>query len=361
VKNKNYILTFTITAMLILLVIGIINYCVDPFFQYRVKDDSYILNPMYVDAGLIKNYDYNTVVIGSSMTQNYNMSDLRKYPGVKPLKLTKGGLNLKEVLYLYSLIDKDKVNTFIFTIDPPMFSAEMKWINNQFPKYLGGDNILDRLQYLYGYETTVRYTPVDIFLNVYFHDKSYDELPSNIKYKMNIDNIGTYAHLPIYNDAEKVKREYLQGRSVSFPNLENIDARMEDNLKMVLELLDVDNTDSDFIFVLSPYSLLYWYHIQLSGYYSNYRHFVKTFVDEADKFENVKVVCFYNVNETADLNNYADITHFNSTLANIVVSNLFTDDYMVDSRSVLHELDKLDKRVLTFSEENKTWLPAIQN
>lgn len=356
-KEKFYIISFIIGSLALLGSVLLINYIVDPFFQFRVKNNEYIINPRFCNLGLIKNYDFNTAIIGSSMVQNYDLSILRKNPEIKPLKLTFGGLNLKEINSLYSTIDRNKVNTFIINADPPTFNANLSEVKSHFPAYLQGNNILDRLQYLLGYEATIRYTPVDVALHFYLKNKTEEEIPQSLKSKMSIDDSGSYRNLDIYNNASLLQAEYLQGKAVSQMNLKDMDQRMKDNTDYFFDFLNIDPQKGDYIFVLPPYSALYWYHAEINGYYSNIKTFVRQFIVESEKYKNVKILCFYDLEQITDLNNYTDLTHFSPAVSDQIVENLFTDNYVLGSGNIEEVFDNLDRLVHEFKEENKNWLP----
>lgn len=88
--------------MVLISLLCTVTYIVDPYFQYRVKDNSYMLNGWYVGPGLIKNYDYDTLIIGSSMTQNFDMDVFRENLGNSPLHIGLGGINWTEINELLS-------------------------------------------------------------------------------------------------------------------------------------------------------------------------------------------------------------------------------------------------------------------
>lgn len=67
-----------IKILLILCVFGVgfvggVNYLVDPFQQYRVKTFYPIAfkNERYQNAGLAKNFNYDSLILGTSMTENF--------------------------------------------------------------------------------------------------------------------------------------------------------------------------------------------------------------------------------------------------------------------------------------------------
>ena len=82
-----------------------VTYIVDPYFQYRVKDNSYMLNGYYVGPGLIRNYDYDTLIIGSSMTQNFDMDIFRENLGNSPLHIGLGAMNWTEIKEMLCFAD----------------------------------------------------------------------------------------------------------------------------------------------------------------------------------------------------------------------------------------------------------------
>jgi len=85
-------------CFLLAIVLGLsgIAYAVDPFMQFRTRDNAYFLQEWYVSGGLVKNYDYDTLILGSSVTQNFDMDVFRQELGVKPLHIGLGGMTPEE-------------------------------------------------------------------------------------------------------------------------------------------------------------------------------------------------------------------------------------------------------------------------
>ena len=78
-KPIPWIIKFLLLSILTLLTVGVINFLLDPFQQYR-KANFYkpiYDNERYLNPGLAKTYDYNQVIIGSSMTENFLLSDAK--------------------------------------------------------------------------------------------------------------------------------------------------------------------------------------------------------------------------------------------------------------------------------------------
>ena len=73
-----------------------VNYVVDPLHYYRGLT---AINPVflgsalqrYLNVGLARNFSYDTVVIGSSLTENFLPSHLHKSWGVRAMNLSISG------------------------------------------------------------------------------------------------------------------------------------------------------------------------------------------------------------------------------------------------------------------------------
>ncbi|MDR0823587.1 MAG: hypothetical protein LBN74_00710 [Prevotella sp.] len=354
---KRFLIIVSVLTILMLSAIGLMSYIVDPFFQFRVEKDSrYFLNPWLINGGLAKNYDYNTVILGSSMVQNYDLSILRKKDAsVKPIKLSSGGMNNKEMEYLYSFIKKDSLKSIIINIDIPQLNLGFEEV--RFPRFLYDNTFLNKMEYLYGYETCVRFMPIDIILPLYLKGKNPEDISPAYKMKTDIDNIGNNSYENEYN-AEYVKELYLSGRTVSLQNLDGMRERMRAKLDTLLTCMEINKyKKTEYKFVLSPYSALYWYHTRKNGYYNQFIDFVYYLNKSVEKYDNAKLMFFSDFDEITDLNYYTDISHFNPELSNKVIDNVYNPEYELNSSNIEYKTQRLDSLVNVFTEKNKDWLP----
>lgn len=351
-KSKSFILNFTGFTILLLLLVGLATYWIDPFFRYRVKDKEYILNPIYVNAGLIKNYKFNTAIIGSSMVQNYDLDILRqKYPEMNPLKLASGAMTVTELEQIYNAIDKDSVNTFIINIDMVQFN---EWFQkSKYPSYLFSSNFLDQLRYHFAYESTIRYGFTDLVLSNVLKFKPYDEMPDKLKYKITIDDIGNFKYDAIYNSPDYVKDMFMTRANLNFPNLHEMEDRIANNIDKFFEVLDIENNpQKEYIFVLPPYSVLYWRITQIDNYYQKLMDGIIEFTRRASEYPNVRVQLYYTLPQITDMNSYSDVSHFDPEISNFILENLDNEQYRTDSTLIKTDILALDSIIKDFIEVN---------
>ena len=355
-SSKSYLKAFAISAVSALFIIGLTCYIVDPFLQFRVDPKShYILNPRFVNGGLARNSDYNTALIGSSMIQSFNISTMRNtYEGMKPVKLSSGGMNLAEMELLYSIVQEKDVKNIVMNVDMPFFNQA--GVTSRYPNYLYTDDFMSTLQYLYSYEALIQYIPADLGVELYFKIKG-GKLPDVYKMKTDIDQIGTESYAKNYS-AEFVKNYYLSGNSVLYQHLDDMEERMDNSLNSFISKLAIDkHKDVNYTFMFPSYSALYWYHTRKHDYYNQFLGFAAKFIQKVEKYDNVRVICFMDIDEITDLNYYGDVTHFSPALADTIMTNMFNPEYEINSSNVNMMMQRVDSLVDVFIENNKDWLP----
>ncbi len=94
---------------------------------------------------------------------------------------------------------------------------------------------------------------------------------------------------------------------------------------------------------------------QKKKYYQNLQEIIRYITIQLSKYENVRLVCFYDIDVVMDLNRYADMTHFDPATSDFIVSNLYTDTYRVTPDNINTRLQKLDSLVSIFNIEYAEW------
>lgn len=353
-SSKRFLLSMFITVVILLSCIGILTYLVDPFFKYRYKADStYLINPRFANPGLLKNYDYNTVILGSSMVQNFDMNLFRLNPDVKPLKIGIGAANRDEIELAYSLIRKEKTKSVIISLDLTMFNAISKDV--KYPSYTYKEDLLSQLAYLYSYEACIRYLLVDI--GAYFLYGVNNDVSQMMQEKSNVDKIGDFRiDRNFYNKKGYLRFQYRTENGFSYQDTINMDKRMRDNFVQFITKLEINNNKHiEYTFILPPYSIAYWGYIDKKGYYQTFLKIIQYITRELSIYDNARIVCFYNIDTVTNLDNYADLTHFSPETSDFIVKNLNTRKYELNIKNIDYTIQKLDSMVSVFNNEYAEW------
>lgn len=354
-QSRRYILIFASTTISLLALIALFIYIIDPFFQYRVRDKQYILNPIYNNPGIAKHYDYNTAIIGSSMVQNYNLEILKQDSNTKPIKLASGAMTTPEIAFLYSQTNKEKTNTYIINLDMVQFNEWMPPF--RYPQYLFSGKLLDKVKYHFAYESVVRYGLTDAILFPYLAVVDEEKVPEKLKIRYSIEDIGNFTFDAIYNDIERIKQMYHNGQTVSSTLLYEMTERICGNLDVMLEKLEIEkNKDKEYIFILPPYSALYWHITKKGEYYDHLKNGVRHLCKETEEYSHIRIQFFYDLNQISDLARYSDVTHFDPTTSDYILSNIRNEQYRITVNNMEEWFVELDSTVYNFEIQNKDWL-----
>ncbi|MGL5972804.1 MAG: hypothetical protein ACRCZK_03730, partial [Oscillospiraceae bacterium] len=153
-KNKKFFLLSIFITILMIFFIMLSIFIVDPFFHYHkpINGLSYKLyNGRYQNIGILKNFDYDTVIIGTSLTQNFKNSELDTLFNTNSVKASFPGATYKELndSLVKGIKYNDKIKNVFRLIDfNAMLRDKDEMIDYNFPTYLYDDNIFNDVNYL---------------------------------------------------------------------------------------------------------------------------------------------------------------------------------------------------------------------
>ena len=345
-KSKKWIISFFAIVLAIVIVLVAVAYIVDPFFQFRVRDNSYKLNGWFVGSGLIKNYDYDTLIIGSSMAQNFDMDVFREEMGVKPLHVCLGGLRQSEALELvHAAYEAGKAKTYYICVDRTVFTNEVE--ESRYPEHLLKDDVLSKMRYLLSYEVWFRYIPVDTGLAA--ADKLGINLPASFEYERSIDKLGDWRLDFPETGKDVVLANYKAGKyAVSDVDTDNLYERMIKNIDKYLEGFDYEK--GEHVFFFPPYSSLFWCEARIDEYFEPYLEAKDYFIDKANKL-GATVYDFQADELSKDLDNYKDMTHFLPPVNDWMVKCFADKTYIVTPENRVEYKNKLIENTDSFKKE----------
>lgn len=352
-SGKTFVRSFVIFVIIILISMMGIMYAVDPFLYYRDTNNKYWLDSMFVSSGLIKNYDYDTAIIGSSMFQNFKMDWFREKMGYKPVNLTMSGLDIEETeMLVQNVIREGKASRMIIALDMIQFNSTVS--KGRYPEYLYDESVFNDYQYLLGYEAWLKFLPLDIAYNV--GSKLFPSVVESYSSYTDKDVLGDRASTQKFGK-DIVKNGYLsKNGSVSKQNVEGMRERMSSRLDEFIVNCDIENKNIEYIFVFPPYSALYWYNSQIEEYYDILIEFKKEIIEKFEKFDNVRLIDMQVVDEITDLDHYKDITHYDMYLQERIVDIIKDGSKDINLSNYEDFFEKMEKLLLQFKNDNEDWL-----
>lgn len=293
---------------LLLLAAGLVA-IVDPFFHYHapLKGFPYeVDNQLSQNPGMAKHMEYDSVILGSSMTVNFDTDWFKDELGLNTIKLCYSGAYPRDISNIESIIfdAHPEVDTVFLGIDVINYSAAVDETKFPLPEYLYDSNPFNDVNYLLNKDVLLEYIvrpaldpdPTDLS-EVYaswWTDEYYNInycLPEYIKTRP--DHTGeegtAQADLP---------RDYF---------MEAICDNMESNIIPYISA----HPDTRFVCFFPPYSILFWDSMILDRRLDATLYEYELISDMLMEYDNTEIYFFADEEEIiTELNNYADHTHY---------------------------------------------------
>lgn len=161
---------------------GLLTYVVDPYFHFHAPIEGMryrLYEQRYINDGISRHFEYDTLVIGNSLSENVKTSQVDELFGCKSIKLPYSGASYKE---LWESIDRaisynpKLKDVFVF------FDAEDAMKDKDYvrypdcPDYLYDDNLLNDAAYLWNKDIFYRGTIYNLLMTVTGRDSTtFDE------------------------------------------------------------------------------------------------------------------------------------------------------------------------------------------
>jgi hypothetical protein len=361
---KSAMKLFFILTVLISFLIVAVNYVVDPYQQYRKAKFYQVMfmngTERYLNAGLAKTFPYDSVVIGSSMTQNFIISEVTKDLGFqKPIKLTVSGGNIfEETTILKTAIRTGKVENVLFGIDiMALPDAESR---SQLPLFLYDEDIINDYKYLFNLDTFKRAIvyPVLPFLVSKDHPRRNYNLMYQWQHLFDESYFDAKKVLKIWRDivgsTDSKKTDMLQhvgdkhGSYVSSQGQSLLD--MELSLDKFLVPILERRQDINYIFFFPPYSILTYKVLEKEGSLQDFIKMKKYISQRLSRYPHVELYDFQTAKEiTYNLNNYMDLSHYHQKVNTWMLEKIREKAYRVTPDNVDLYASELREQTISYS------------
>ncbi len=330
-----FLLTFLAAAGAVMLLVAY----VDPFFQYHEPLENFpyqVDNQVNQNPGMARHMDYDSVILGSSMTVNFNTHWFEELMGLKTLKLSYSGAFPKDQANIMDIIFADgrKVDAVFLGIDVITYSGGVEETKYPIPEYLYDDTVWNDIPYLLNKDVLLQY----IMRPLADPDKT--DLATVYASWWTEDYYNKQWVMHNYVAAQPAEKEAERDKFV-----ENIKANLDSNICPYIEA----NPDTEFYVFYPPYSILYWNDVlqekQLEAVLREYEYISERLF----AYDNVKVFFFPNQEWIiCDLDNYADYSHYHPDINRYMTECFANGEHRVTEENLAEELGKMRRIVLGY-------------
>ncbi len=332
-RFKKWLLSIVCVMALFFAMTAALVIYVDPFFQYHAPLGWFpylVDNQLSQNPGMAKHMEYDSVILGSSMTVNFNTVWFEELMGLHAIKLNYSGAYPKDQSNIMELIfDSDnQVSTVFLGVDVATYTGGVEETKYPVPYYLYDDNLFNDVQYLLN---------KDVLLN-------YILRPMADPDKTDLATVYQSWWTEEYYNIQWVMHNYRQPEAVEEETpadayLESTGRNLDVNICPYIE----QNPNTVFYVFFPPGSILFWNDIMQENHLEATMAEFQYIADRLLAYDNVRVFFFPNQEWiVTDLNNYADEIHYHSKINRYMTECFAKGECEVENSTMMaEELEKM--------------------
>lgn len=306
-KQKRFLLILLFMFLLQSVGVASIVLHYDPFFHYHKPKDTYSY-PMkdnlhsYINPGIAKNFDYDTIILGSSMTRAMQPSYIESLTNETCVKLSIPSAYGKDIKDMFDVaVKRGHLKHVILAVDAFAYADDKDLEANDKPMYLFNDNPFDDIEYVLNKTVLFDHIPSII-------DRTKEGLPSTT-----MDEYQNYAiHNTFGREAvlRKVQSAYFEESDEEKPADYYLQRGGYENIKQNLLALIEEHPEIHFDLYMPPYGILKWYTYHQSKDVVPYLGIYEYIASQVIPYENVSLYFYQGETDViTNLDNYMDTMH----------------------------------------------------
>ncbi len=310
-RSVAFILGTLAMAAVSLAAVAFLNWKVDPFQQYRLAPADLTRFPRalqrYINPGLAKNADYDFVITGSSLMENYDLADVNRLCRAKSINLATSamaGFEQRKILEvaLRHHAPRRVVMTLDFNSFAPPIESSLPEIEDPLPLYLYDENAANDFRYLLSGPVTMR--ALSILRGVRMGNYSTD-----FNRAWNWEQEVTFSRVRALKDIDpaNINRRFKQGPRT----IERMHSSFDRNIAALIE----KHPGTEFNLIFPPYSIVVWADFVQRGQLDVSLKFKRHVFRRVVSLPNARIFDLQwdrDIVENLDL--YTDIYHFNPAI-----------------------------------------------
>lgn len=323
-----------------LLVVAMITWVFDPFYQYHKpfwgREEALYDRDNQV-VGTIRNNDYDTVLLGSSVAENFDSSYIDDMYGGQTLKIIRASGSTADLLYyLNQAHDRQQLQTVLWCMDLFALTAspQVTLTGGDTPLYLHTPSILDDGTYLFNKDILCEKIPQMLAFE-YTHTNTggnaynwADGKEFSAAKAMQAYDKPAVLGEPAYGaDFVAVSATEETSLPECFPEeLSNL----EQNISSIQQEIS-SHPDTSYVILFPPYSMMWWDCGYVNGLTDLYLEEVQEILPKLLCFDNVSVYYFQSDEDIiCNLDNYMDMIHYSPEINQTMLEAVREDLYRVE-------------------------------
>lgn len=335
---QTWIISILISIFIVFALIASVTIYIDPCFHYHAPLEKYeypINSERYQNDGIVRNFEYDGIITGNSMTQNFMVSEADKIFHADFVKVPFSGGYYKEINdnLKRAYESKNNIKYVIRCLDYNRLAVEedTERTDEEYPNYLYNDNLFDDLNYVLNKSILFARTLEVIKYTSDGNKTTSFDVYSNWSQKY---TFGAETVLSTYTLGEKSGKLRQLTEEECNVILGNIS-------KNVTELAD-EHKETTFFLFFPPYSICYWDTLNNNGEINWHIDAEEIAIKELLKHSNIKLYSFCNnFDLVCNLDNYKDRGHYGEWVNSWMLEWMWNGDYQLTEDNYQEYLESI--------------------
>lgn len=336
-KSKKMCIIILGIIVMLLAGAGSVTVIVDPFFHYHAPMEwqSYSLyNQRYQNDGITRHFEYDAMITGTSMTENFKTSQCNELFEVNSIKVPYSGASYEELNEAISrAIDYNSdLKMVVMGIDTSRLFVDKDYMRYEdYPEYLYDNNVFNDVNYFFNKEILLGDTFDALRASLNGKESTTFDAYSN----WDADAVyGAEAVLSIYERPEKSEEPMV----LTEEDKNTLQETFRQNLVSTIEA----NPEIDFYLFFPPYSILYWDSMNQENGMERYIEGQKLAIEMLVPYDNVHLFSFYEEYEMiCDLDNYKDWLHYSQKVSDQIMQWMCGGNYQITEENYMEHIEAL--------------------
>ncbi len=339
------------------LFIALAVYVVDPFAHYRrpgfFKAIYSSANSRQMIPGVLRHFEYDSVIVGNSQAQNISLAAIRETLGWNAVKATSPACSprvLGQFMEIAFAARGNALSNVWLSVNIASYAGTLDFGNDEVSAYLYDTNPWTDYRYLLNLEVITQRVPKSLYAT-FGNGKNY-ALRTNPDNMFMLDFSGENKR--DYSEA-KVKRDYLEDLARG--------ARKRGTVEVVPRLADVeahlltpvrDHRGAMFYVVLSPMTSLVWHEFAQNGQLDGVLTFLEAMLRTLAEEPNVQIIdAVSDATLATDFSFYRDTVHYSPAMDAILTEAVKDGSRRIRATDIPAMLERL--RALSKPETQPAW------
>ncbi len=327
--------------------VGFFVWLTDPFYQYHAPFfgmDAVLNDRDNQMPGTIRNFEYDSVLVGSSLAENFDSSFLDQTYNCSTLKIIRASGSVADLLYYLEMAQEERALKNVFwclDISSVEASTEVTLYGQDTPRYLHTKTVLDDLPYLFNKEILM------------------EKIPSMLAYAHAGLNTGgkayNWARGKEFGEAWAM-RAYDRGNIGPSALSGDRDYTVEtvliaENIALLTRQVEA-HPETKYRFLIPPLSLLWWDCAYVNGELEQRIYALDQAVSALLCLENVEVYYFQNEESiVCNLDYYMDMVHYSPDISQYMLDAMAAGRNRVEAGNWKEAVAGLQKLTAWISAE----------